>query len=421
MNSLSIEKNGCICSKSNKIPPRIQTRYSFKILICLFFLFGDLAAFSQTVHYSKSDLRKVIDYIHQTYRSDYTSTHNQQTLDWQKASVTMMYIHAYELLGDAKYLKWASDALYVEFNISDDQCWGANAVLELNRHGLKAISKPYTNDAGKTFSIPYSYQDIFDLGLTTKNGTAPAPYTGFYDDPTNGGLGGICWNKAFTSYNTCTLGQAIVLAYLMPDKLVKGKSPKAFASTWMDLQRDVLLDATSGKVYDNYQLPAKSKNQGSYTYNNGTVLAALGLAWMKDSLRHTDAPALADKLVDYILSEMSRNGVLYSPDADFSNQNAHAFNGIFMHFLPYYLFSDIPSKNKSKLKTYTNMCASMVWKQIQDNQKLNPNNYGISYSWADIYKKEQTNCMTSVSGAECLLTSFQIKQNKKPVAFKKRL
>lgn len=386
----------------------------------LFFLVGVLTAFSQVVHYNKNDLRKVIHYIHQAYRSDYTSTHNQQTLDWQKASVAMMYIHAYELLGDAQYLKWASDALYVEFNISDDQCWGANALLELNRHGAKAVSQPYTNDVGKTFKPAYSYQDIFDFGLTTKNGTAPAPYTGFYDDPASGGAGGVCWNKAFTSYNTCTLGQAIVLAYLMPEHLINGKSPKKFASLWMSLQNELLLDAASGKVYDNYQLPSKSKNSGNYSYNNGTVLAALGLAWMKDSTRHADAPALADKLVDYVLSVMTSNGALYSPDADFGNRNAHAFNGIFMHFIPYYLFSDLPSNNKSKLKTYTQNCASMVWKQIQNNQKQHPGNYGVSYSWADAYLESQTNCMTSVSGAECLLTSFQIAQCKKPVEYSKK-
>ena len=405
--------------RSSGTPSGVLFGCSLKKLICLFlfFLVGVLTAFSQVVPYSKNDLRKVIRYIHQTYRSDYTSTHNQQTLDWQKASVAMMYVHAYELLGDAQYLKWASDALYVEFNISDDQCWGANALLELSRHGVKAVPQPYTNDAGKTFKPAYSYQDIFDLGLTTQNGTAPAPYTGFYDAPESGGAGGICWSKAFTSYNTCTLGQAIVLAYLMPEQSVNGKSPREFASLWMNLQNELLLDAASGKVYDNYQLPAKSKNSGNYSYNNGTVLAALGLAWMKDSARHADAPALADKLVDYVLSVMTRDGALYSPDADFSNRNAHAFNGIFMHFLPYYLFADLPSRNKAKLKAYTQGCASIVWKQIMDNQKLHPGNYGVSYSWTEAYSEAQTNCMTSVSGAECLLTSYQIAHSKKPVVY----
>ncbi|HEU4791497.1 MAG TPA: hypothetical protein VFS71_17550, partial [Flavobacterium sp.] len=64
-----------------------------------------------TTNYAKKDVAKIVDYIHKTFKDDYTSLPSKQTLDWQKACVAMMYVHAYEVLGDVKYLKWAEEAV----------------------------------------------------------------------------------------------------------------------------------------------------------------------------------------------------------------------------------------------------------------------------------------------------------------------
>lgn len=372
--------------------------------------------FAQTSDFSKSEVKKMIDYIHNHYHDDYTSFGNSKILDWQKAVVSMMFVHAYEVLGDTKYLDWANDALYVEYNLSDDQCWGANALIELNQHGIKPGTKEYKDEAGKSHSMIYSYQDIFNYGLTVAPKTAPAPYFGYYDDPAKGGQRGIFWNRQCSSYNTCTLGQAIILAFRMPEKEINGKSPKEFACTWLHLQNDLLIDQNSGLIYDNYQLRSKQSNKGNYTYNNGIVLGALGLAWQNAPSQHKFVPDVAAKVVNYITNGMTENGVLYSPSADFRNNNAHAFNGIFMHFVPFYLFSDCPADSKNQLKDFIGQCADAVWKQI-DEKKNQANQYAVSYSWGKSFNASETNCMTTVSAAECLLTYLQLKENILPVDY----
>ena len=368
--------------------------------------------------FTKKDVRKMVDYVHDRYRSDYTALPSKETLDWQKANVAMMYVHAYEILGDTKYLEWASDAMYVEFNLSDDQCWGANALLELKRYNIQPVSKPYTDDKGIIHNVDYSYQNIFDYTLSTLNGTAPAPYTGFYNSPNNGGNGEICWNKEFATCNSCTMGAAIILGYTMTEKSVNGKKPKEFASTWLGVQKESLLDTSKGKVYDYQRLSNKRKDGANYSYNYGTVLGALGLATMEDTTRHADAPQLADTVANYVMTTMTDSyGVLYSPNVRSWDRNACAFNGIFMHFVPYYLFSDSASATKIKMKAYINNCSSVIWKQVKENLKKDSKDYGVSYSWGKLHDTESTNCMTTVSAVECLLTSIQIKYNKKPFGY----
>jgi hypothetical protein len=102
--------------------------------------------------------------------------------------------------------------------------------------------------------------------------------------------------------------------------------------------------------------------------------------------------------------------VLYSPSADFRNNNAHAFNGIFMHFVPFYLFSDCPAHSKNQLKDFIGNCAVAVWKQTEE-KKNQGNQYAVSYSWGKPFNAAETNCMTTVSAAECLLTYLQLKEN----------
>lgn len=368
---------------------------------------------AQSTEIPAKEVQKMVDYIHDHYRDDYTSFGNSKILDWQKAVVSMMFVHAYEVLGDAKYLDWANDALYVEYNLSDDQCWGANAVLELNQHGIKTAPREYKNEEGKSFTMNYSYQDIFNYGLTTAPKVAPDPYFGYYDDPAKGGQRGVFWNRQCSSYNTCTLGQSIILAFLMPEKEVNGKSPAEFASTWMNLQNNLLINQSTGLIFDNYQLKSKQSNKGNYSYNNGIVLGALGLARQKAAAQHPYLDQTSSKVVDFVVKSMNENGSLYSPSADFRNNNAHAFNGIFMHFVPFYIFSDCPTDARSRMKSFISGCASAVWKQVE--QKKNQENlYAVSFSWGKAFNASETNCMTTVSGAECLLTYLQIRQNQLP-------
>lgn len=369
---------------------------------------------------SKKEVSKMIDYIHEQYRDDYTSFGNTKIVDWQKANVSMMFTHAYEVLGDKKYLNWANDALYVEYNLSDDQCWGANAILELNKHGIFPEPRTYKDEAGKIFTMNYSYQDIFDFGLTSSAKSAPAPYFGFYDDPEDNGNRGIFWNRNFSSYNTCTLGQAIILAFRMPEQEINHKSPQEFASTWLRLQNDLLTDKNSGLIFDNYQLRSKQSNKGNYSYNNGIVLGAIGLAYQMTPKQKTILPETEKKIVDYVVNRMTESGVLCSPSADFNNHNAHAFNGIFMHFIPYYLFSNGSPESKNLMEIFIEKCATAIWNQIHGNNKIRENLYSVSYSWAKPYQENETNCMTTISAAECLLTYLQLKENILPVEYQKK-
>jgi len=371
-----------------------------------------------TTEFIKKDVAKVVDYIYKTYKSDYTSLPSKETLDWQKACVAMMYVHAYEILGDEKYLNWANEAVYVAFDFSDDQCWGANAILELNKHGIQVNSKQFKHyDNGTVYNEEYSYQTIFDKSLTTPLGTASDPYFGFFDGSETG-FGGIFWNKQNTAYHSCTMGQAIVLGYLIPENSINGKSPKDFASQWTTIQTKYLIDEKTGEVYDSYGLSSNKKNHGDYTYNYGTSLAALGLAWNKDKERQPNVGTTADAIVNYVITNMTdKHGVLHNPGAIDLSIDSIAFNGVFMHFVPYYIFSDIPSINKTKMKEYINNSAIAVWNQIDKNLKTDKNNYSISYLWGEPHDKKSTNCMTTVSGVECLLTSIQIKENKSPYLY----
>ncbi|MFA5330695.1 MAG: glycoside hydrolase family 76 protein [Prolixibacteraceae bacterium] len=374
--------------------------------------------FGQTSDFKKSDIKKVIEYIHDHYREDYTSFGNSKILDWQKAVVSMMFVHAYEVLGEAKYLEWAKDALYVEYNLSDDQCWGANALLELNRHGVQIKSGNYKDESGKAFQMNYAYQDIFNYGLTSSHKTAPSPYFGYYDDPKENGKGGIFWNRNFSSYNTCTLGQAIILAFRMPESEINGKSPIEFANAWLHLQRDLLIDRNSGLIYDNYQLKSRQSNIGNYSYNNGIVLGAIGLASKKARSQFPDLEKTASTVVDFVVNQMAEKGVLYSPSADFRNSNAHAFNGIFMHFVPYFIFSECPDAAKNKLNDFITQCAIAVWNQIDAKPGETENKFAVSYSWGKPFNAAETDCMTTVSGAECLLTFLQIQEKKLPFDYR---
>lgn len=192
-----------------------------------------------------------------------------------------------------------------------------------------------------------------------------------------------------------------------------------FASTWLHLQTDKLIDRNSGLIFDNYQLGHKQSNKGNYAYNNGIVLGALGLAQQLAPEKHSDTPGLAAKVVDFVINRMTENGVLYSPSADFRNNNAHAFNGIFMHFVPFYLFSDCPADSRNRMKTFIGNCAAAVWKQMEE-KKNHPDHYSVSYSWGKPFNTSETNCMTTVSGAECLLTYLQIIENSMPFDYQIR-
>lgn len=390
-----------------------------KYLLSLILLAFLNVSFAQTSGISAKEVRKMVDYIHDNYRDDYTSFGNTKILDWQKAIVCMMYVHAYEVLGDKKYLDWTNNALYVEYNLSDDQCWGANALVELNQHGIKTAPLEYKNEEGKSFLMNYSYQDIFDFGLTTAPKTAPDPYFGYYDAPESGGQRGVYWNRQCSSYNTCTLGQSIILAFRMPEKEVNGKSPLEFGSTWLKLQNDLLIDQSTGLIFDNYQLKSKQSNRGNYSYNNGIVLGALGLARQKAATKHPNIDQTSSKVVDFVVNSMTENGVLCSPSADYRNNNAHAFNGIFMHFMPFFLFSDCPINARNQMKSFINECAQSVWKQIEEKQNQD-NQYAVSFYWGKPFNASETNCMTTVSGAECLLTYLQMKQNQAPFDYQKK-
>lgn len=368
---------------------------------------------------SKKEVSQMIDFIHEQYLDDYTSFGNTKIVDWQKANVSMMFTHAFEVLKDPKYLDWANEALYVEYNLSDDQCWGANAILELNHHGIHPKPRTYKDEAGTVYTMDYSYQDIFNYGLTSSAKSAPAPYFGFYDDPKDNGSGGIFWNRHFSSYNTCTLGQAIILAFRMPEKEINYKSPQEFASTWLRLQNDLLIDKSSGLIFDNYQLRNKQSNKGNYSYNNGIVLGAIGLAYHKTPAQKTVLPETEKRIVDFVINHLSENGVLYSPSADFNNHNAHAFNGIFMHFVPYYLFSNGNKNSKKQMTNFVENCASAIWKQVHQKDRKQESRYSVSYSWGKPYQENETNCMTTVSAAECLLTYLQLKENILPVDYQK--
>lgn len=361
---------------------------------------------------TKEDAKEAVDQVRERYLQDYTSSGNKKILDWQKSIVSMMFVHAYEVLGELKYLEWAKEALYVEYNLSDDQCWGANAVLELNLHQVQMTAKKHKDPTGREIEVTDSYQDIFDHALTTSPQSAPPFFYGYYDDPKSHGKGGIFWNRDHNSYNTCTLAQACVLAFRMPDKEINRKSPREIASTWLDLQCDLLIEKDTGLVFDNYKLRSKERYNGRYSYNNGTVLAALGLANKKAKGRHPGINEVSEKVMDFVMTDMTENGILYSPSADFGNSNAHAFNGIFMHLAPLFFFSDAPEDARNKMESLVDRSAFAIRKQMATNRAP------ISYSWGKPFNEAEANCMTTVSGIECLLTYLQIKNKILPIDYR---
>jgi hypothetical protein len=361
---------------------------------------------------TKEDAKEAVDQLHERYLQDYTSSGNKKILDWQKSVVSMMFVHAHEVLGEPKYLEWAREALYVEYNLSDDQCWGANAVLELNLHQIQMTAKKHKDPTGKEIEVTDSYQDIFDHALTTSPQSAPPFFYGYYDDPKAHGRGGIFWNRDHNSYNTCTLAQASILAFRMPDKEINGKHPREIASTWLDLQCDLLIEKDTGFVFDNYKLGSEKRYRGRYSYNNGTVLAALGLASKKAKERHPGINEVSGKVMNFVMTDMAADGVLYSPSADFGNSNAHAFNGVFMHFAPLFFFSDVPEDAKKQMEILVDRSASAIRRQMSTNRAP------ISYSWSKPFNQEEANCMTTVSGLECLLTYLQIKNKILPIDYR---
>jgi hypothetical protein len=387
-----------------------------KLAIAVLTLCPSLLVQSQTLAepliLTKEDAKKEVEYVHDRYFQDYTSSGNKKILDWQKSVVSMMFVHAYEVLGEAAYLRWAEEALYVDYNLSDDQCWGANAVLELNLHQVRLSSKKHTDPTGREIEVTDSYQDIFDHALTTSPQSAPPFFYGYYDDPKTGGKGGIFWNRDHKSYNTCTLAQATILAFRMPDQEINKKHPREIASNWLDLQCDLLIEKDTGLVFDNYKLGNKARYRGGYSYNNGTVLAALGLASKKAKERHPGINEVSSKVMNFVMTDMADDGVLRSPAADFSNSNAHAFNGIFMHFAPLFYFSDAPENARKQMEILVTRSATAIRKQMTSNWTP------ISYYWGKPFNEAESNCMTTVSGIEGLLTYLQIKNKMLPIDYR---
>lgn len=49
---------------------------------------------------------------------------------------------------------------------------------------------------------------------------------------------------------------------------------------------------------------------------------------------------------------------------------------------------------------------------------MSANRTSISYSWDKIFNETEANCMTTVSGVECLLTYLQIKDTMLPIHYR---
>lgn len=283
---------------------------------------------------TQTDLRNMVEYIHAHYLYDYT--HYQNSVDWEVASVTMMYVHAYEVLGDKKYLNYANEALWVCYNISDDQCWGANAALELCKHGI-------TPNPETWHSIPVetNYTDIFNKTLCVRPGKSSYPFSGFASPE-----GGIYWGWAYNTYNSCTFGQAIILAYRMYGK-DQNSVAKTKAYNWLrNFQVNKLLNTNTGEVIDTYHINGGQQDRGFYTYNFGTVLGAFGLSSKYDPPYSGEWAQYTCKIAQFTENNLTGNiGVLYNNQQNnndyFGNPNVRAFNGIFMHFIPYYCFSPL--------------------------------------------------------------------------------
>lgn len=352
---------------------------------------------SADLKYATDDVKSAVKYVHDRWRDNYK--YKTGIEEWQISCVSMMFTHAYEIFKDNDYLEWAKDAAYIEYNLSDDQCWGATANLELWRYDKKRV--------GDMFRI------IFDKTLTTEKGTAGEPYTGFYSPKYHG----IYWNKDFNSFNTCTMGPAICLAYNIINagiSRIQDKYVAKYANCWLeDILIKTLINNVTGQVYDNCN--SRSINFGEYTYNYGTSIAALALAAKYNTEKAKNYGILADKCMDYVMSRMVRNNeALFSPYAPiFGNTGgcSHAFNGIFMHFIPYYLFSEnLPDSNtRDRAKAWIKGQANLVWeKNIRGIQAIKKQDYiyDVSYNWEDPtdYKEGHFDCMTTVSGIECLLT-----------------
>jgi hypothetical protein len=366
------------------------------------------------LNYTENDVKNAVKYVHDRFGENYVNKKGIQP--WQIACVSMMFTHAYEILKDPNYLAWAKNALYVDYGISDDQCWGANAILELNRNNVEANPEDFGGDK----PLNNRYQDIFDKTLTTEKGEAEQPYNGFYCTEHKG----IYWDKKYNSFNTCTMGQAICLAYNILNSgilEINNKQVGDFGKEWLErVLINSLIDEETGRVYDNcgYDLQPRTGGEKQFTYNNGTSIAALALAakYAKYNPKKVHSYGnLADKCMNYVMNKMLRSGALCSPDAEtFENFAAdrHAFNGIFMHFIPYYLLSDdIPfTETRNIAIEWIKTQANLVWGNILKIQKFKNQDciYDVSYNWEDPsdYGQGNFDCMTTVSGIECLLTGI---------------
>ena len=80
-----------------------------------------------------------------------------------------------------------------------------------------------------------------------------------------------------------------------------------------------------------------------------------------------------------------------------------------MHFAPLFFFSDAPEDARKKMEILVDQSAFAIRKQMATNRTP------ISYSWDKPFNEAEANCMTTVSGIECLLTYLQIKNKILPI------
>jgi len=441
-------------------------QYRIVLLTLLFsVLFGTKEVFSQTnnlketqqvnestLNFNDEDIRSAVDFIWAEYYSNNLNESGainadlEKKLSWRGSVAAMMFTHAYEVLGDLKYLRYAEQAYLVAYEkMSDDLAWAANSALEIlnnlntapieykslreKEYYIKDISDIYfsvTMPLGGSVSGQTKLYDTFSISYEIKDSNkqkSPKRYSAMMwsTDPT--------WGVNDPQFNSCSLGQSVVLSSLMAkNEIFDTYQPEIHASEWLKTQLDHLVNHQVGIVYDHIKLiPDDTKNNNffyktldtrEFTYNTATVLAALGL---QDNQQSSSGLVSGERLQLYvnilnrIKEQFTKDMILteYDTNPEFNQGETYggdhaAFKGVFMHFLPYFYFSKTLKSERLKnlqddYKFLVSKSANVVWNQLQNH------NFTASYDWSS-FDPTQTNSITTISAVESLITAWQFQK-----------
>lgn len=272
---------------------------------------------------------------------------------WMRAEQMEMVLDAYDRTGEMRYLD-RFEKLFTGFiedhgsdwrdnDFNDDIMW---MVIACVRAHLLTERLEYLVVAKRNFDLCYERAWSEDLG------------------------GGLWWKTDNRTKNACVNGPGSIAASL----LAKATGDRGYgekARAMFEWERDVLVDAETGRVYDHIENSGRL-GRASFSYNQGTFVGAANLL---GEVKSAKSAAL------FTINEMSRDGLLpgYGETGD-----GGGFNGICLRWIARFVYE---RREEATFEGWLQKNAEAAWEVRRKSDGLSwchwdkPTPEGVRHSW----------------------------------------